>query len=151
MKEETINKIKEAISLILRSLSIAGEVVVKKSDRSVVANILTGRPELLIGRGGQTLLAIQQVVRAMVSRDLEDEEILVVDVENYRQRHNDRVMQQGREAALKVLAGENEVHLAPMTSYERRLIHMAVADFADVEAESEGEGLERHIVVKKSK
>lgn len=151
MDETVIAKIKDQLNFLLRAFGIAGEVIVKKSGDALVANILTGRPEILIGRNGQTLFAIQMVARAIVARDLKEDEILVVDVEGYRQKHNDRVMMRAREAALKVLATGESYPLSPMTSYERRLVHIAVADFADLEAESEGEGLSRHIVIKPKK
>lgn len=151
MNEQTITKIKETLEFFLRSFGIAGEVIVKKTDGTLVANIVTGRPEILIGRNGQTLFALQQVVRAMISRELDVEEVLVVDVEGYRQKHNDRVKMQAREAALKVLASGQPYPLSPMTSYERRLVHIAMTDFADLEADSEGEGLSRHIVIKPKK
>lgn len=148
MQEQTVAKIKETIEFFLRSFAIAGEVIIKQDEDAIIANIVTGRPEILIGRNGQTLFALQQVVRSMLSRDFEEGEMLVIDVEGYRQKHNDRVKMQAREAALKVLASGQPYHLPPMTSFERRLIHIAVADFADLEADSEGEGLSRHIVIK---
>jgi len=151
MNEQTIAKIKEKIEFFLQSFAIAGEVIVKKSDDTLVANIVTGRPEILIGRNGQTLFALQQVVRAMLAKEFEEGEMLVIDVEGYRQKHNDRVKMQAREVALKVMASGQPVHLSPMTSFERRLVHIAVSDFADLEADSEGEGLSRHIVIKPKK
>jgi spoIIIJ-associated protein len=151
MNEEIIAKIKETLEFFLHSFAIAGEVIVKRTDDTLVANIVTGRPEILIGRNGQTLFALQQVVRAMLSRDLGPDEMLVIDVEGYRQKHNERVKLQAREAALKVLASGEPYHLPPMTSFERRLVHIAITDFADLEADSEGEGLSRHIVIKPKK
>jgi spoIIIJ-associated protein len=147
MNEEVVVEIKERINFFLKAFGIAGEVVVKKSDGVLVANIVTGRPEILIGRNGQTLFAIQHLVRAMLAEGIEEEH-LTVDVEGYRERHNERVKMNAREAALKVLANGKPYHLPPMTSYERRLVHMALADFADLEAVSEGDGLTRHIVIK---
>lgn len=148
MPETLIVKIKETLEFFLRSFAVAGEVIIKKTDDTLIANIITGRPEILIGKNGQTLFALQQVVRAMLAKDLAESEILVIDVEGYRQKHNDRVKMQAREAALKVLVSGNPYHLQPMTSFERRLVHIAVADFVDLEADSEGEGLSRHIVIK---
>jgi spoIIIJ-associated protein len=147
MNEEVVVEIKERINFFLKAFGIAGEVVVKKSDGVLVANIITGRPEILIGRNGQTLFAIQHLVRAMLAEGIEEEH-LTVDVEGYRERHNERVKMNAREAALKVMANGKPYHLPPMTSYERRLVHMALTDFADLEAVSEGDGLARHIVIK---
>ncbi len=147
MNEDLISKIKDQLGYFLRTFGIAGEIVVKQSDDVLVANIVTGRPEILIGRNGQTLLAIQTVIRAMLSKNLE-QQLLVVDVEGYRQKHNDQVKMMAREAALKVLASGRPYHLRPMTSFERRLVHVAVADFTDLVAESEGADLSRHIVIK---
>ena len=148
MNEETIAKIKEYLGYFLKSFGVAGEVIIKKTDNTLVANIVTGRPEILIGRGGQTLLAMQHVMRAMLVEELKDEDTLVVDVEGYRERHNDRIKMTAREAALKVLASGEPYHLQPMTSFERRLVHMALADFADLTADSEGSDLSRHIVIR---
>jgi len=151
MKEEIISEVKDKINYLLRSFSIAGEIIIKKSGENIVANIMTAKPEILIGKNGQTLLAIQMVIRAMVSRNLGEGEILTVDVEGYRQKHSDRLQIRAREAAIKVMASGEPEHLQPMTSYERRLVHLALADFNDISADSEGEGLSRHIVIKSKK
>lgn len=148
MNEKLIHKIKDTLEQFLRAFTIAGEVIVKKTDDTLIANIITGQPEILIGRGGQTLFALQTVARAMLASDLGAEEILVVDVEGYREKHNQRLKLQAREAALKVLASGQASHLPPMTSYERRLAHIALADFNDIVADSEGVGLSRHIVIR---
>lgn len=77
-----------------------------------------------------------------------DIEAVVVDVNNYRRKREDLIMELGRAAARKAVAEKTEVVLPPMNAYERRLVHMELSSRPDIKTESAGEGMERHIVIK---
>ena len=83
---------------------------------------------LLIGRHGQTLEAIQELTRMVVGRRLDERVRVIVDVEDYRKRREDRLEERARELAERVRETGREEELEPMNSYERKLVHDAVAD-----------------------
>jgi len=113
----------------------------------VVLNITGDDLGALIGRRGETLRAIQYLIRLMVSHRLKRWTNLVVDVENYVVRRRraleslalrvaDRVAQTGRTQALE-----------PMPAYERRLVHIALRNHPKVTTQSVGEGERRKVTI----
>jgi spoIIIJ-associated protein len=102
---------------------------------------------LLIGRHGQTLEAIQEVTRMAVGRRLDQRVRVIVDVEDYRKRREARLEEDAREIAGRVRESGQEESLEPMNSYERKLVHDAVADVDGVETESRGVDPERYVVI----
>jgi spoIIIJ-associated protein len=104
---------------------------------------------LLIGRHGQTLEAIQEVTRLAVGRRLDERIRVIVDVEDYRKRREDRLVHQATEVAKRVARSGHEEELEPMNPFERKLVHDAVAKVAGVESASRGEEPNRFVVVRK--
>jgi spoIIIJ-associated protein len=103
---------------------------------------------LLIGRHGQTLEAIQELTRMVVGRRLDQRVRVIVDVEDYRKRREARLEEHARELAERVRETGREEELEPMNSYERKLVHDAVADVDGVETESRGVDPERYVVIR---
>jgi spoIIIJ-associated protein len=105
---------------------------------------------LLIGRHGQTLDAIQELTRMVVGRKLDERTRIVVDVEDYRKRREDRLVQRAQEVARRVLSEGGEEELDPMNPYERKLVHDAVAEIGGLETSSRGEEPDRRVVIRRS-
>ena len=103
---------------------------------------------LLIGRHGQTLDAIQELARTAVGRRLDERIRVLVDVEDYRKRQEDRLIERAREIAERVQRTGREESLDPMNPYQRKLVHDAVADFEGLESVSEGAEPERFVVIR---
>ncbi|MBI3647167.1 MAG: protein jag [Actinobacteria bacterium] len=104
---------------------------------------------LLIGRHGQTLEAIQELTRLAVGRRLDERTRVLVDVEDYRKRREDRLVQKARDVARRVAKSGREEEFEPMNPYERKLVHDAVAEVAGVESSSRGEEPNRFVVVRR--
>jgi spoIIIJ-associated protein len=102
----------------------------------------------VIGRRGQVIDALQHVVGKAVSR-FRDEEYkpVIVDAADYRRRHIERLEGLAERMAEKARSSGRPVDLNPMPAHDRRIIHMALAEESGVETRSEGEGMDRHIVV----
>jgi spoIIIJ-associated protein len=103
---------------------------------------------VLIGRRGQTLAALQYIVRLLVGRRMESWAPLVIDVESYKLRRQQALQSFAREMADRVKARGVPFTLEPMPPYERRVIHMALADYPGVTTESTGQGDERKVVIR---
>lgn len=105
---------------------------------------------LLIGRHGQTLDAIQELTRMVVSRRLDTRVRVIVDVQDYRKRREERLVENARELADRVLETGREAELDPMNPFERKLVHDALAELPGVETSSRGEEPNRFVVIRKS-
>ena len=150
--ETLVIKVKEVSGGLIGSLGFDVEPIVTHGDGVVMVNVQCDDPALLIGRGGEGIDALQHIMRSMLRADLMEKRAnIVLDIANYRDKRNERVQQDARELALQVLSTGVEEVLPPMSSYERRLVHMIVKNMADVETESRGEGRERKIVIKPKK
>lgn len=102
--------------------------------------------ESLVGRDGEVLEALQELARLSVLSATENRSRLVLDINGYRKERAGDLQQIAEDAVAKVQETGAAVALEPMSAYERKIVHDAVADLGFV-SESEGEGVGRHIVV----
>jgi spoIIIJ-associated protein len=104
---------------------------------------------LLIGRNGETLRSLQTLTRSsLIAREAELTRVNL-DIADYKKRHNDKLEREVEEYAEKVRETGEEMSLRPMNPAERFVVHKVLADYSDLSTESEGEGYERHIVLRK--
>jgi spoIIIJ-associated protein len=143
---------KTYLEKILAILDIDATVVTEEVDETTACYRIECKAEearILIGRNGQTLEALQFVVRQMCKSNAADQGPFVIDILDYRARRKRSLEDQAKRAAVAVLNGESDrFALLPMKPYERRIVHQYLhEDFPDLASESEGEGLDRHIVI----
>jgi spoIIIJ-associated protein len=106
---------------------------------------------ILIGRRGQTLACLQFVVRLIVGHQTKTWAPITIDVEGYRQRRSEKLRALAWRLAEQVRTRKSPFTLEPMLAYERRIIHLALADHPDVTTESIGEGETRKVVIRPKK
>jgi spoIIIJ-associated protein len=123
-------------------------VVSIESDEPVSLTIESSDSALLIGKKGDHLRAFQQVVNTVYRRKFEAAGFISIDIAGYKKDRIERVQAIAQETAEKVREDGKTIHLKPMNSFERRHIHTLLADEVDIVTESEGEGMNRHVVVK---
>ncbi len=119
-------------------------------DRAVVS--IDGGADLvkLVGKNGEILDALQELTRLAVQRTTGDRSRLMLDVARWRADRRERLARLGGEVAERVLeTGERET-LDPMSPFERKIVHDAVAAVSGVYSESEGAEPNRRVVVLKS-
>lgn len=102
---------------------------------------------ILIGRRGQTLAALQYVVRLIINHQMKVWTPVVIDVEGYKQRRSEALQALAVRMAEQVRVKGMPFTLEPMPAYERRIIHLALTDHPDVTTESTGEGDARKVVI----
>jgi spoIIIJ-associated protein len=127
-----------------------GEVEINEyeGDEGELILDLTGDDlAILIGRHGKTLDALQFLVSTATARMVGYRYPIVVDVEGYMGRQREKLESIALNAADRAASQNRSVRLRPMTPYERRIIHITLADDPRVETASEGEGPSRRVVV----
>lgn len=102
---------------------------------------------LLIGRRGETLAALQYLLNLMVGRKLTAHATFTVDVEGYRRRRETQLNSLARRMADQVRRSRRPVTLEPMPPNERRIVHLTLANDAEVETSSLGEGENRKVSI----
>ena len=134
---------------LLLNVDPAYAVEVHEIDESeIAAEIYGGDAGRLIGKGGRTLSALEQITNAVINRADGPSVRVNVDVGGYKRRRDERLIGTAHKAADQVRTRGEAVELDPMTAAERRVVHMAIADEPDVITESTGEGRDRRVVLK---
>jgi spoIIIJ-associated protein len=113
----------------------------------MVLDIYGSGVDALIGRRGQTLAALQRILRLMVGKRLERRANLIVDVEGYRQRRERNLQNLARRMAKQAISSGRRAYLEPMSPYERRIVHLELREHPDVHTESVGEGNRRRVTI----
>ena len=101
----------------------------------------------LIGPRGETVDSMQYLLRLMVNQRLHRWQNIVVDVDHYKQKRVDRLQALALRMADQVSDSGRSMSLEPMPSHERRIIHLALRDHAEVYTESSGEGDRRQVYI----
>ena len=104
---------------------------------------------LMIGRNGETLRSLQTLTRSALIAKYGELERVNLDIADYKKRHNDKLEREAEGWAKKVRESGEEMHLRAMNPAERFVVHKVLSDYSDLSTESEGEGRERHIVLRK--
>jgi len=126
------------------------QAIVQESERPappIVFDIEGDELGILIGRRGQTLACLQYIVRLIVSHKVKALTLIVIDVNGYKQHRYKSLNNMANRVAEEVEANEKSFELEPMPAYERRIIHMALADHPGVTTESTGIGEARKVVI----
>ncbi|MGE5482157.1 MAG: RNA-binding cell elongation regulator Jag/EloR [Bacteroidota bacterium] len=133
---------------VIRGIGVDAFVDGKVGDESVLQYSIRGSGAgLLIGRRGQTLDALQLLVRQVLSKSTEDRFRVVVDVEGYRERQQRTLEALAQRMARQARLTGRPVALEPMNALERRVIHLALAGDPDVETHSEGKEPYRRVII----
>jgi spoIIIJ-associated protein len=102
----------------------------------------------LIGKNGKTLESIQFYIRNIVNSYSDERQIVLVDIGGYKANRRKQLEILATKTAKEVAKTKIEAKLRPMNAYERRIIHTKLAEWRDVTTISEGEGQDRHLVIK---
>ena len=102
---------------------------------------------MLLERGAELLRSIETVVIESLKLGSEEHDRIAFDCMNYRSARLEELKLSADVAAEKVRKTKMPYSFAPMSSRERRVVHLALKDQADLRTESEGEGPQRHLVV----
>jgi spoIIIJ-associated protein len=155
-REDVAEKASEFLIGVLERMGISADIDVREEADRFVLEVQTGDTELVIGRRGVVVDALQHVVNKVVYKERagrrEDAgqkgKPFVVDAGGYRDKQVERLRGLAQRTAEKVLATNAVVPLAPMSAHDRRIVHMAIAElFPNLTTRSEGEGDDRHILV----
>ncbi|HEX8974791.1 MAG TPA: R3H domain-containing nucleic acid-binding protein [Patescibacteria group bacterium] len=151
MQQQTKEIIKKTVEEIIEKMGFTATVEISETteEDSIVCNIATGSDShFLIGQHGINLQALQHIARLIVRKRSDDKVRFILDINDYRQQKNQTVIEQAEAAAKQAIDEHRSVVMKPMSTYERRIVHMELSKNSNVITESIGEGEGRKIVVK---
>lgn len=132
-------------------IEIQMEMRVQNENKEIYYHILSSENALLIGRNGNTLKALQFLLRNYLNSYTDEFVIVNLDIGNYNDNRKRQLEIVATKTAKEVARSKVAVKLDPMNAYERRIIHSKLSEWRDVTTESVGEGEDRAVVIKPTK
>ena len=144
--------VKEYIRSFLKELSnkmnTIFNVEVNESDGIISVLVVSDNNAILIGKDGQTLKSIQMILRQSLRKYGNFDVKVNLDIAGYKEKRERNIMHEVKKIAREVRRSHVDAKLDPMNSYERRIVHTSLANYKNIETESEGEDPNRYVVIK---
>jgi predicted RNA-binding protein Jag len=138
----------EFVCGLLQSAQLEAQVSSSVDGESARVEVTGEAMGVLIGRRGQTLDAVQELTRTAVQHRLKARVRVLVDIEGYRARRQASLADYATAMAERAKARGTEIELEPMSAYERKIVHTAVAEVAGASSYSEGEDPQRKVIIR---
>ena len=135
------------LETLLDILDLDGDLDLDVEGDRAIVEIVGDDLDNLVGPRGTTLEALQELTRLAVLQQTGERSRLMLDVGGFRARRRAELTKLGAAVAERVLSSGEREQLAPMTPFERKVVHDAVAGVSGVHSESEGEEPQRRVVV----
>ena len=139
--------VRSLVERIAYELGVRCDVEVREDEAGLRVECHGGEVGALIGRFGQTIDAIQYLVNAIVEKREGERIEVTIDAEGYRERRREMLERLAVRSAERARETGEPVELDPMSSVERKIVHMRLQDVEDVETSSAGAEPNRYVVV----
>lgn len=148
LDKKDLEKIKKETERFFEKMNFEIEIGIKENEENIVSvSLKTEEPQILIGKDGLTLMDIQHLLKRILRKDL-GQVFIDFDINEYKKKKREYLKELAQGSADEVVLTKKEKTLNPMSSYERRIIHIELSGRNDVETESIGEEMERRVVIK---
>jgi spoIIIJ-associated protein len=144
---DVISFAEQYITTIMTDLKLDVTVKTELEDGVLKITLNTSHNSVLIGKNGQTLQAINMMVRQAVGHKFKKHYRLLVDINQYKNDKYEKLIKMAIRLAKDVSRSKVKAVLEPMSSDERRVIHNALSKFNHVKTESIGQGHKRQIII----
>lgn len=156
MEKAENDKLIEIVENLLAKTGFKGRVKFQPSPNpnglDVIAIDSDDNLNILIGRSGQNLNALEHLVRLLAVKmggdNLGWRQNFILDINDYRKTKSSQIIDAAKTTAARVVQTQKAEALSPMSSYERRLIHAELATHKEVATESIGQEPRRRVVIK---
>ncbi len=145
--EEEADAAADFLEGLLDALDLPGDLRIKVHADHVELEVIEIGSGALIGRRGQTLEAIQELVRCSLQRQFQRRARVKIDAEGYRSRRLEKLIEKAEEAIDTVLETGDAERLEPMDVFERKAIHQLVAGVDGLESRSQGREPSRRVII----
>jgi spoIIIJ-associated protein len=149
LKSDVLEYSKKLLKDIVEGMGIKDVIIEsQRKENFIKLTLHSSDNNILIGRNGRTLSSLQNLIRTAVSNQIGMFVNIILDVENYKIKQEHNIERLAKKLAKEVLRTKEPIAMNCMNSYERRLVHNALANFKGITSNSEGEEPNRRIVIK---
>ncbi len=145
---QLVENIENYLSDVIEHLGLLVNFESNVREETINITMYSNNNPILIGKNGQTLKALETLVKNKVKLDWGISPKVILDVENYKERRIDNLERLAIKVAKEVRATKVDAELENMNSFERRIIHNKLTNFKGVATESVGVEPNRHVVIK---
>lgn len=145
---DVLNFIENYLRTFFDNLEFSIDIVVSKENNTYHVNMNADNNAIIIGRGGQSLHGLSQVLRNATNNHFKQRFYIVLDINNYKEERHSKVGSIARRVAKDVQRTRIDAILDPMPNDERKVIHQVLANYDHIETVSEGEGSARRVIIK---
>lgn len=149
------SQLSDILDNILGLLLLEGSYEIEEDDENFSVSIETSDAGRLIGARGESLDSLQLLVNQIMSKKIGGQapeangfKRVVLDVSGWRKTKIEDLEKRAKEWGLQVLETGTPMEIEPQTSWQRRVVHTVIGEIKGLSSESEGEGRDRHIVIK---
>ena len=135
------------VQSVVTSMGLALTAAVEETPEATRINLEGEDGGVLIRRGGEGLQALQHVVATTFRKQLGDDNRIVIDCNGFRRDKDAELRQMALFMAGKARSSGMPQEMGPLNPYERRIVHLAVAQQADVESESIGDAFMKTVII----
>lgn len=135
---------------LFSNLNMEASIQVSIQDNQYLVDLDAQNNAILIGRSGQSLHGLNQVLRAATNATFKHRFNILIDINNYKHDRYSKVKSMAKRIAKNVLRSKIDATLDPMPNDERKVIHQELSNFKNIKTESVGEGQNRRLVIKYS-
>lgn len=146
-KPEQKQGVIEFVEDILKFMEIDAVAELSEKDGSVIITLVSNQSSNLIGYRGEVLDSIQTLAGAYLNIGKKEYQKVVVDCENYREKREETLIALAHKLEQKATEMRREVMLEPMSPFERRIIHTALAESTTCTTRSDGKEPNRYVVI----
>jgi spoIIIJ-associated protein len=145
---ETLTKqIADFVQSVVSAMGVVLTVTIEESPEGTRINLEGEDGGVLIRRGGEGLQALQHVVATAFRRQLGDDTRVVVDCNGFRRDKDAEIKQMARFMAEKARSSGIAQEMGPLNPYERRIVHIAIAEDPTVSSESIGDAFMKTVII----
>ncbi|HOO55615.1 MAG TPA: RNA-binding cell elongation regulator Jag/EloR [bacterium] len=146
--DETPEEIVENfLTQVFESLEVKCDLDIHEGEKNIFVDIGGDDSGIIIGKFGQTLDAIQFLTNVIMSKKHGNKKKILINVGDYRQRRETSITKMAKSVARKVIKSKKDEALAPMPPQDRRIVHLALANFDHISTSSEGSGKNRKVII----
>ena len=146
-QEKAKNNVKEFLEDFIKNLPEGTKYTIDSDEQGLNVAISNEKLGFLIGYRGETLYALQSILSAVASKNLEQKIRVILDIEGYKAKREKTLEDLAEKVAKTVIKTRKSVTLEPMQPYERKIIHSKFQGNLRVETVSIGEEPHRKVVI----
>ena len=144
---DIIDFMKSYLDSYFQNIAMEANVEVSEENGFFHVNIDADNNAILIGKNGQTLQAINTVLKSAASSEFKRRIGVLIDINGYKEDRYKKVASMAKRFGKQVLRTKAEIKLDPMPADERKVMHQELSRFEHIKTESHGEGKNRHMVI----